>query len=123
MLAKGNKDVSGWAKEASSEFPELRDFIMFLELSGLRREEGLNAYNLIIGRSSGYYNEETSYLEHFRLPKLFIRPTKNAFVTVFPKEFLLSIAENQRLTNAIINKKLQRRGFCGAHGQLSCKGV
>jgi len=111
MLTKSNEDVSAWVKKVVSEFPELKDFVMFVGLSGLRKEEALNAYNLVIERLGEYYNEETSCLEHFRFPKLFIRPTKNAFITVMPKEFLQSITKNSRLTTAIINKRLQRRGF------------
>jgi len=116
MLTKSNEDVSKWAKEIALKFPEFKDFLTLAELSGLRKEETLNAYNLIIeytkeNRLNEYYNEETSCLEHFRLPKIFVRPTKNAFVTIIPKELLQSIAKNQPLTYAIISKRLQRNGF------------
>jgi len=109
MLTKSNEDVSAWVKEVALEFPEIRDFITFVGLSGLRSGEALTAYNLVIelvkaDRLTDYYNEETSCLEHFRYPKLFIRPTKNAFITIMPKQFLQSIAKNPRLTHAIINK-------------------
>ena len=34
--AKGNEDVSGWAKEVTKELPELKDFIMFRAFFGFR---------------------------------------------------------------------------------------
>jgi len=53
----------------------------FVSVSGLRYEEAVNSYNLIIdlakeGRPNEYYNAEKEILEHYRLKKLFIRRTK-----------------------------------------------
>jgi hypothetical protein len=51
---------------------------------GLRYEESVKAYSLIIdsakeGKLNEYYNVETEALEHFRFKQLFIRRTKKGF--------------------------------------------
>ena len=94
--------------------PILRDnkrvFAKFLLNSGSRLSEGIKSFNLIIqlgksGELSEYYDENLSCLMHFKFPKLFIRHTKNAFITFISRAFLDQIAECQPVTYFSIRKK------------------
>jgi intergrase/recombinase len=75
-------------------------------LSGLRKKEGIEAFNLILelannGRLAEYFNEEFSMLEHYK-HKQFLRNTKNAFITILPKDFVMQIAKSNPVSyNAI----------------------
>lgn len=45
---------------------------------------------------------------HFKYPKLFIRRTKNCFITFITKDFLNEIASSETVTYSSIRKRLQR---------------
>jgi hypothetical protein len=88
-------------------------FTKFLLHSGLRVSEGINSFNLVIelaskGKLSEYFDENLGCLAHFKYPKLFIRHTKNAFITFIDKEFLAEIALCQPVTYSSIRKRLDR---------------
>jgi hypothetical protein len=97
--------------------PLLRDneklYAKFLLQSGLRVSEAIASYNLIIelsanGKLADYYNDEWSCLTHFKYPKLFIRGTKNCYLTFICKDFLTQITNSQPITYYSIRKRLQR---------------
>jgi len=116
IMSKNHEDVDAWVKEVIAKNPAFKDFMQFAELSGLRKEEAIQSFNLIIdlskaNRLSEYYNEETSCLEHFRFPELFIRRTKNAYITFMPKEVVQAITQNEKITYEAIRKRLERQGF------------
>jgi intergrase/recombinase len=88
-------------------------FLRFILLSGLRKAEGVQAFNQIIelnkqGRLSEYYNEELSMLEHYKY-KQFLRGTKNAFISIVPRDLVLSIASSKPVSYNAIHKKFYRR--------------
>ena len=90
-----------------------RVFAKFLLHSGLRMGEAIESYNLIIrlnseSKLSEYYDENLSCLMHFKYPKLFIRRTKNCFITFITKDFLNEIASSETVTYSSIRKRLQR---------------
>ena len=98
--------------------PLLRDnerlYEKFLLNSGLRVSEGIESFNLIIELSSKsklteYYNEELGCLMHFKYPKLFIRKTKNCYITFITKEFLAEISSSSTVSYPSIRKRLQRK--------------
>jgi len=91
-----------------------RVFAKFLLSSGLRVSEGIESFNLIIslsneGKLSEYYDENLGCLMHFKYPKLFIRHTKNAFITFISKESLNQIAKCQPVTYFSLRKRLYRK--------------
>jgi hypothetical protein len=60
--------------------PNEQLFVKFLSITGLRKNEALTSFNMIIelnnkGKLCEYYNNELSVLEHFKY-KLFLRKTK-----------------------------------------------
>jgi len=73
------------------EIPQYRAFIDFMAVTGLRYEEAVNAWNLIIeltrqGKLSDYYVENRQVLEHFRFREIFIRKSKKAFISFASKD-------------------------------------
>ena len=97
--------------------PLLRDnerlYAKFLLHSGLRVSEGIQSFNLIIelakdGKLPEYYEDNLGCLMHFKYPKLFIRKTKNCYITFITKDFLNDVASCQPVTYPSIRKRLQR---------------
>lgn len=88
-------------------------FMDFMAATGLRYEEAVDAWNLIIklnaqGKLGAYYNREKRVLEHFRFREIFIRRTKKAFVSFVSEDLVEEIAKQKPLTKPQITKKLQR---------------
>jgi len=116
MMSKNNENVDTWVKEVLAKLPTFREFIIYAKLCGLRKEESIQSYNLIIelskeNRLNGYFNEATSCLEHFKYPKIFIRHTKNAYISFIPKEVVLEITQKDMITYEAIRKRLEKQGF------------
>jgi intergrase/recombinase len=74
--------------------------------------EGINSFNLIAGMgskySTEYYNENTKFLEHFRYPKLFLRNSKNCYVSCVPKSLLDEISNSTKVSYVAIDKRLNK---------------
>jgi intergrase/recombinase len=115
MLNTSERDTLSWLRNEA--MPHLRDnektWIRYLLLSGLRTSESIDSFNLIIelarqNKLSQYYNSEIGCLQHFKFPKLFIRGTKNAYITFMTEDLLNEIAHSQPLTYTQIRKRLER---------------
>jgi len=107
-------EVLEWIKQVKEKVVGLDDFMDFCLISGLRVNEALASWNLIIEltsqhRLSEYYNENMEALEHFRFKELFIRKTKKAFITFMPKAFLERIPLNDKLTWPTIHNRLYKK--------------
>ena len=90
----------------------MRNSLRLMLLSGMRAMEGINCFNLIVYLGSKYqteyYNENTKFLEHFRYPKLFLRNSKNCYVSCVPKSLLDEIAQSCKVSYNAIDKRLNR---------------
>jgi hypothetical protein len=62
--------------------------LLYMTLTGLRPVEAITSMKLIKTEFDNYYNPELSLIEHFRYPKLFIRRTKKAFLSVVDKRIV-----------------------------------
>jgi len=107
-------ELAEWVKSVKQALPELSIFLDFIASTGLRFEESINAYNLIIdlashGKLNEYYNAENRALEHFRFKELFIRNSKKAFISFVSQEMVNKIAKSEKLTYNSIHCKLKRR--------------
>jgi len=88
-------------------------FLRFLTVTGLRKVEAVTSFNLIIqlhkeGKLDEYYNRESSTLEHFKY-KLFLRGTKNAYISIVPKELINEICNSQRVSYSAIQCRSRRQ--------------
>ncbi len=116
VKATNCNELAEWVKDVKKALPKLSCFIDFMLVSGLRFEEAIQAWNLIIdlakqGRLSEYYNAENQALEHFRFRELFIRRTKKAFISFIPESLVRKIASCDKVSRDSINCKLKRKGI------------
>jgi len=92
---------------------ELSVFMDFVLVSGLRLNESVKAYNLIIDltekeKLNEYYNLETEALEHFKFKQHFIRRTKKCFISFIPKKLIGKISKQEKLTRYQIDNWIRR---------------
>jgi intergrase/recombinase len=72
-----------WVKAAAAVLPKERANILYFNtLTGLRSSEAIESICLIHTDLDNYLNRERMVLEHFRYRDIFIRRTKNAFISV-----------------------------------------
>jgi len=92
-----------------------RLYLRFMLLSGVRAMEGVKAFNLIVELgakySEEYYNKETGFLEHFRYPELFLRRSKNVYISTVPKELLDKISKSKISIEVFLCYQNERNGF------------
>jgi len=96
--------------------PNEQLFLRFAVITGLRQNEAIQSFNLIIRLNENadlenYYNEELNCLEHFKFKELFLRRTKNVYISFAPKSLILEIANSEPVTYAAIIKRLKRKGL------------
>ena len=58
---------------------------------------------------SDYYDSDFQVLCHFKFSKLFIRRTKNCYITFLEPEFLNQIVESQLFSYFGLRKRLERK--------------
>ena len=113
LRSKDNgNDIREWITTVKQKIPRLSIFIDFMTATGLRKIEAMNSFNLIVNlaetnKLNDYYEE--GMLEHFRFPKVFLRHTKKAFISIVPCDLVNEVAESPKITQAIIDKPLKRR--------------
>jgi intergrase/recombinase len=119
IIARLTKVVNGsevydWMRRIKMEIPEYAAFIDFMAATGLRYEEAINAWNLIIelarkGSLSDYYKENKQVLEHFRFREVFIRKSKKAFMSFVSDSLVAKIVKSETLTKNILPNRIKRR--------------
>ncbi|MEM3696363.1 MAG: integrase [Candidatus Bathyarchaeia archaeon] len=97
VKVKNPDEVFQWIKQVKNERKDLMIFMDYIAITGLRLEEAVQSYNLIIelskkGKLSDYYNEENETLEHFKFKEVFIRKSKKAFASFVPKDLIKQIS-------------------------------
>ena len=118
ILNTNIEDVKDWLMKVIRKLP--RDYAVvevFLALTGLRPSEGINSLELIshlseIDQLDNYLNEELLMLEHFRYPKMFLRRSKNAYISFVTQNLLDLVLEiKPRIKYATLDTKINRLGF------------
>jgi hypothetical protein len=109
-------EIYDWMKSVKAMVPDYAVFVDLVAATGLRYEEAVNTWNLIIdlsheGRLSDYYREDKQVLEHFRLKDLFIRRSKKAFISFVAKDQITKIARGRGLTTDMLRLRIKRRGL------------
>ena len=114
IMNNNHKDLIEWYKKGFSILDENEKlYLKFMLLSGLRKTEGMQAFNLINelykeNRLGEYWNEELSMLEHYKY-KQFLRNTKNAYITIIPKDLVIRIANSKPVSYNAIHCYLMRK--------------
>jgi len=96
--------------------PNEQLLLRFAVITGLRKNEAIQSFNLIIhlhenADLENYYKEKLSCLEHFKFKELFLRRTKNAYISFVPKDLILKVASSKQVTYPAIIKRLKRKGL------------
>jgi len=112
ILKASDSDILEWyVKAYDAVRNNERLYLSFCRVSGIRKEEAINSFNLIIelakqNKLSEYYNKELNCLMHFKYPKLFLRDTKNVYISFLPESLINQIGSSQPLTYPQIRKRL-----------------
>lgn len=82
-------------------------------MTGLRKQEFIDSFNLIIskyqnGTLDDYYNEELGILEHFNYPDIFLRQTKKTYISIASKELFSEICKSTPVSYQSIRKRITR---------------
>jgi hypothetical protein len=115
IFSKQHDTLPQWVKEATRVLHDNeRLFLRFLATTGLRKNEGITSFNMVIelnsaGKLCEYYNEELNVLEHFKYGKLFLRDTKNAYISFVTKALIKEICRSQPVSNYAIHSRLDRK--------------
>ena len=117
MLNGSNSDLLTWYRKAINVLrPNERLFLRCAAVTGLRKNEAIQSFNLIIELCENadlqkYYNEELNCLEHFKFKKQFLRRTKNAYISFVPESLILEVAKSRPVAYAAIIKRLKRKNL------------
>ena len=112
------QDVKAWLLKAIEKLPKKYSAVLlFTAATGLRPDEACKSVSLVselatAGRLETYLNKETNALEHFRFPGLFIRGSKNCYISFPPDDVLsLVLTEKPKVTVNGLRKALQKAGL------------
>jgi intergrase/recombinase len=91
-------------------------YLRFMMLSGVRKNEGILSFNMIISlykqnKLDEYWNQELSVLEHWKYPKLFLRNTKCLYISIIPKELITEISNSKPVSYPMIRKRLEKNSL------------
>jgi intergrase/recombinase len=111
----GNSNSLDWIIEAIKKLPYRYSFTLaFMTLTGLRPIEAICSLTIIAKQGlSGYYNTELHTLEHFKYTELFLRRTKNAFISAIPELLEKELEKwNCKVSYNGLRMALIHRGIC-----------
>ena len=81
-----------WLKDTSSQISNThRNILFYCTLTGLRPEEACTSIRLVKRNINNYFDKEKIILKHFEFPDIFIRRTKQAYVSV-ANDLIIKIA-------------------------------
>jgi intergrase/recombinase len=116
-ITEPKEEIVEWLKACLKVLDEDKStFLMFLVVTGLRKGEAINSFNLIIklsqkGKLDEYYNEKLQSLEHFRFGKLFLRGSKNVFLSFIPAQLIEKIAKCKPISETTLKRHLKKNGL------------
>jgi hypothetical protein len=85
-----------WVTMIMKTHPRFANILMFNVLVGLRPQEAIDSFNLLLSdKRQEYLSKDEKLLEHFKFPDIFLRRTKKAFISISGKE-LISLTEAQK---------------------------
>jgi intergrase/recombinase len=112
-----NSDLLEWFSKANEVLRSNEKLLLkFLLVTGIRKEEAITSFNKIIelykqGNLGIYYNDDYGLLQHFVFKDLFLRSTKNVYVSIVDKSLVMEIANSTPVTYEQVRKRLMRKGM------------
>jgi hypothetical protein len=118
ILNSNIEDTQKWLTEAIQKLPrKYATVLVFAALTGLRPNEACDSCRLIVELSennqlSNYLNEELMMLQHFKYKNIFLRNSKNAYISFISKELLdLVLEAKAKVKYTALISALRKRGF------------
>jgi hypothetical protein len=114
IFSKKHDTLGAWVKQIEPLISDSEKvFLNFLSSTGLRRTEAITSFNMIIdlnakGNLGEYYNFEHSVLEHYKY-KVFLRGTKNTYISFVPKELIEQICQSTKISYYAFHSRLNRK--------------
>ncbi len=115
MRENGNgniDDMLEWIKQAINEFPRFANILKFNVLTGLRPQEAIDSFNLLLShKRQEYLSEDKRLIQHYKFPNLFLRRTKKAFVSLVTKNILelLEVNSSKSITYEMLRLAITRQ--------------
>lgn len=99
-----------WLKQAHNTLPErYGNVLLFNTLTGLRPNEACESIKIIESNVNEYLNKDNMVLEHFRYPSLFIRRTKNAYISIVSEKILDIAKQANKITYTSVKLAVKKR--------------
>jgi intergrase/recombinase len=114
IFSKKHDTLGDWVKQIQPLISDSEKvFLRFLASTGLRRTEAITSFNMVIdlnteGKLGEYYNSNLSVLEHYKY-KVFLRGTKNAYISFVPKELIDKISQSSKISYYAFHSRLNRK--------------
>jgi intergrase/recombinase len=112
-----NDTVLEWFRSATKCLKDHEKlYLRFVLLSGLRKNESIQSFNMIIrlaneNRLSEYYDSEKRLLLHFRFDRVFLRGSKNTYISAIDPNLIKEIANSKTVSYNMIRKRLKKTGL------------
>ena len=113
--------VEDWLKDLIPKLQEPYNIqLIYNALTGLRPTEGCMSSRLLVesseeGELGRYLDEDLMMLQHFRFPKIFLRGSKNAYITFISQELLELVLEHKPKIKYQALKSAVRKKNQGIH--------
>ncbi len=111
-------NVKQWLRDAVTQLPKPHATVLvFNALTGLRPSEGCNSCKLITqlskqGKLNDYLDRDLMMLQHFKYKDLFLRRSKNAYISFITSDLLQHTLKNKPLLKySQVDSALNKRGF------------
>jgi len=125
ILNSNIEETEKWLKEVIRKLPkEYSAILVFNALTGLRPTEAAMSCKLITELSEkdkldSYLDKDLMMLQHFRFPDLFLRHSKNSYISFITPEVLKLILETKpRIKYSALDTKIGRLGYNNQTKQL-----
>ena len=102
-----------WLNEVTAKLAvPYRVVLVFAALTGLRPTEAANSCAIIYelsskGQLADYYDADLKMLQHFKYPQLFLRRTKNAYISFVSPRLIEAVASIEPITFSTVSKAIR----------------
>jgi hypothetical protein len=125
ILNSNLEETETWLRQVIQKLPkDYSTVLVFDVLTGLRPTEAAVSCRLITELSEKnkldlYLDKDLMMLQHFRFPDLFLRKSKNAYISFITPELLKLVIETKpRMKYSAIDTMIGRKGFSTRTKQL-----
>jgi intergrase/recombinase len=114
IINNNHSNLGQWYSKALNVLSDNEKlYLKFVLLSGLRKDEAIKSMKLIQklareNKLNEYWNTEIGILEHFKYGDLFLRNTKNCYISMIPEELVQQMANSKPICYTTLRKHLEK---------------